>query len=122
MFQLVLTLLTTAHGNCFASSVPNFLRYYPGKFLTEPKALIEGTSRAAITKEVRVRVRQRPSSRGPAPEGGQFTSEGDSLLRSKLSGGGGGGGTILRSKLSGGALCYVVKCPGDTLLRGSFTL
>ena len=95
MFQLVLTLLTTAHGNCFASSVPNFLRYYPGEFLkllTEPKALIEGTSRAAITKEVR--MRQLPSS----PEGGQFTSEGDSLLRSKLS----GGDTLLRSKLSGG--------------------
>ena len=73
---MVLTLLTTstAHGNCFASSVPNFLRYYPGEFLkllTEPKALIEGTSRAAITKEV---------------------------LRSKLS----GGDTLLRSKLSGG--------------------
>ena len=92
MFQLVLTLLTTAHGNCFASSVPNFLRYYPGEFLkllTEPKALIEGTSRAAITKEVRVRVRQRPSSR---------PLRGDSLLRSKLS----GGDTLLRSKLSGG--------------------
>ena len=40
------------------------------------------------------RRRQLPSS----PEGGQFTSEGDSLLRSKLS----GGDTLLRSKLSGG--------------------
>ena len=59
-----------------------------------------------------MRVRQRPSSI-PAPEGA--TSEGDSLLRSKLS----GGDTLLRSKLSGGhALCYVVKCPGDNLLRG----
>ena len=42
----------------FASSVlvgSNFLRYYPGEFLkllTEPKALIVGTSRAAITKEL----------------------------------------------------------------------
>ena len=38
----------------------------------------------------------------PAPEGGQFTSEGDSLLRSKL---------------SAGTLYYVVNCPGGTLLR-----
>ena len=72
MFQLVLTLLTTAHGNCFASSVPNFLRYYPGEFLkllTEPKALIEGTSRAAITKELGARARA-PASFVPAPGGG----------------------------------------------------
>ena len=39
-------------------------------------------------------MRQRPSS----PEGGQFTSEGDSLLHSKLS----GGDTLQCSKLSGG--------------------
>ena len=76
MFQLVLTLLTTSTAYGLASSVPNFLRYYPGEFLkllTEPKALIEGTSRAAITKEVRVRVRHRPSSR-PLRAGGQFTT------------------------------------------------
>ena len=61
-----------------------------------------------------MRVRQRPSSI-PAPEGATSELEGDSLLRSKLS----GGDTLLRSKLSGGhALCYVVKCPGDNLLRG----
>ena len=105
MFQLVLTLLTTitAHGNCFASSVPNFLRYYPGEFLkllTEPKALIEGTSRAAITKEVRVRVRHHPSSR---------PLRGDSLLQR---------GTICYvANCPGGTLYYIVNCPGGTLLR-----
>ena len=51
----------------------------------------------SITKEMR--VRQLPSF----PEGGQFTSEGDSLLRGKLSGG-------------QGTLYYVVNCPGGTLL------
>ena len=81
----------------FCTKLP--LRYYPGEFLkllTEPKALIEGTSRAAITKEVRVRVRQRPSSR-PLRED-SLLQMGDSLLRSKLS----GEDTLLRSKLSGG--------------------
>ena len=107
MFQLVLTLLTTstAHGNCCASSVPNFLRYYPGEFLkllTESKALIEGTSRTAITKEVRVRMRHRPSSR---------PLRGDSLLQR---------GTVCyvaNCPGAGGTLYYVVNCPGGTLLR-----
>ena len=77
-----------------ASSVPNFLRYYPGEFLkllTEPKALIEGTSRAAITKEVH--VRRRPSS--PEAEGGTV---------------------CYIANYPGGTLYYVVNCPGGTLL------
>ena len=47
-----------------------------------------------------MRVRQRPSSR--PLRGDSFTSEGDSLLRSKL---------------SGGTLYYVVNCLGGTLLH-----
>ena len=55
-----------------------------------------GTSRAAITKELRAHfIRQ-------SPEGGQFTS---------------GGGSLLRSQVSGGTLYYVAKCPGGCLLR-----
>ena len=67
--------------------------------MTEPKALIEGTSRAAITKEVRVRA---PASFVPLGRGGTDYFRGG-LLRSKLSG--------------GGTLYYVVNCPGGTLLR-----
>ena len=55
-----------------------------------------GTSRAAITKELRAHFTRQ------SPEGGQFTS---------------GGGSLLRSQVSGGTLYYVAKCPGGCLLR-----
>ena len=57
-----------------------------------------GTSRTAITKELRAHF----TRQSPELEGGQFTS---------------GGGSLLRSQVSGGTLYYVAKCPGGCLLR-----